>query len=295
MECVKTLKLLSGPEQHGVTLQPNEFEDLCITMDGKTALVTEKNELGQIFMLDIATMALSGEPFYLGDEPDRIIINSNTIPHETYVLDNGSMHILKGDDTYDFIDRPTGNDEIPDFTLTPDGSRAIFVDSDNWVYLISTTTWTILDQKQVNENRFTEPSQVAVSADGTLAIVTNSTDQSITFVTITSNSLNIEQTIPVNGTAEGVAFTQDGQTAVVTVLNTGLVKIIDIPGRQVKATVNENLGLGPCGVAIVDINPEPEGNQTCEGDFDSDGDVDGSDLATFAADFGRTNCGACCP
>ena len=28
----------------------------------------------------------------------------------------------------------------------------------------------------------------------------------------------------------------------------------------------------------------------CEGDFDSDNDVDGSDLATFAADFGRTDC-----
>ena len=28
----------------------------------------------------------------------------------------------------------------------------------------------------------------------------------------------------------------------------------------------------------------------CEGDFDNDGDVDGSDLAIFAADFGRTNC-----
>ena len=29
----------------------------------------------------------------------------------------------------------------------------------------------------------------------------------------------------------------------------------------------------------------------CEGDFDIDGDVDGSDLATFAANFGRTDCG----
>ena len=28
----------------------------------------------------------------------------------------------------------------------------------------------------------------------------------------------------------------------------------------------------------------------CEGDFDEDGDVDGADLAVFAADFGRTNC-----
>jgi hypothetical protein len=28
----------------------------------------------------------------------------------------------------------------------------------------------------------------------------------------------------------------------------------------------------------------------CEGNFDEDGDVDGSDLAVFAADFGRTDC-----
>ena len=30
--------------------------------------------------------------------------------------------------------------------------------------------------------------------------------------------------------------------------------------------------------------------EPCEGDFDKDGDVDGSDLAVFAADFGRTDC-----
>ena len=28
----------------------------------------------------------------------------------------------------------------------------------------------------------------------------------------------------------------------------------------------------------------------CEGNFDKDGDVDGSDLAVFASDFGRTDC-----
>lgn len=31
----------------------------------------------------------------------------------------------------------------------------------------------------------------------------------------------------------------------------------------------------------------------CEGDFDCDGDVDGSDLAVFAANFGTTGCGTC--
>ena len=28
----------------------------------------------------------------------------------------------------------------------------------------------------------------------------------------------------------------------------------------------------------------------CEGDFNNDSDVDGSDLAVFASDFGRTDC-----
>ena len=32
------------------------------------------------------------------------------------------------------------------------------------------------------------------------------------------------------------------------------------------------------------------GTELCEGDFEGDGDVDGADLAIFAADFGRTDC-----
>ncbi len=34
----------------------------------------------------------------------------------------------------------------------------------------------------------------------------------------------------------------------------------------------------------------PPGGSNCQVDFDIDGDVDGSDLATFAADFGRVDC-----
>jgi hypothetical protein len=42
-------------------------------------------------------------------------------------------------------------------------------------------------------------------------------------------------------------------------------------------------------IAIVDIGAYEFGD-ICKGDFDYDGDVDGTDLAVFAADFGRTNC-----
>ena len=37
-----------------------------------------------------------------------------------------------------------------------------------------------------------------------------------------------------------------------------------------------------------------ESVDACEGDFDGDSDVDGSDLAVFAADFGRTDCSDDC-
>ena len=39
---------------------------------------------------------------------------------------------------------------------------------------------------------------------------------------------------------------------------------------------------------------EPSDIPVCEGDFDNDFDVDGSDLAIFAADFGRTDCSGDC-
>jgi hypothetical protein len=46
-------------------------------------------------------------------------------------------------------------------------------------------------------------------------------------------------------------------------------------------------------VALILFGFAQYGGSACDGDFDCDGDVDGSDLAVFAADFGRTDCGPC--
>ena len=46
------------------------------------------------------------------------------------------------------------------------------------------------------------------------------------------------------------------------------------------------------GTTIVDLGAYEFGDDRCAGDFDSDGDVDGADLALFAAEFGRTDCGS---
>ena len=49
--------------------------------------------------------------------------------------------------------------------------------------------------------------------------------------------------------------------------------------------VSHGLPIGNTRIAAV-LSPTGE----CKGDLDNDGDVDGSDLAVFAADFGRTDC-----
>jgi hypothetical protein len=56
------------------------------------------------------------------------------------------------------------------------------------------------------------------------------------------------------------------------------------------------LGLYSAGYYAREVYIETICVEGCEGNFDDDGDVDGSDLAVFAADFGRTDCdtGATC-
>ncbi len=61
----------------------------------------------------------------------------------------------------------------------------------------------------------------------------------------------------------------------------------------------ETAGGDPGSVTVTGSEGSDTSNTTvlcsspCEGDFGSDGDVDGSDLAVFAADFGRTDCPEC--
>lgn len=268
MECVKILELLWGPEQHGITFQPNEFEGICITPDG-LALVTEANERGQLFVIDTETMELAGEPWNISGDPTRIILKSDG--SKAYYLDEGSIYYVNPlfpplNYGIQYL-QPAGHDEVGGFDLvTNNESRAIISDYDNWIYLIDLRWSVILDQKQVNMERFTEPSSLKVSPTGTIAIVANGTDPSITFVAISGDTLTIEETIEVGGPSSSVAFTHDGQTAVVTIPRMSQVQIIDVANRQVKATISKELGLAPLGVKIITMEAEPTDDQTSESD-----------------------------
>ncbi len=80
----------------------------------------------------------------------------------------------------------------------------------------------------------------------------------------------------------------DGDPDLELVLNTahsGLVAY-DLPGT---ASARILWGTGRGNYQRTGSNPT-QTQPKCLGDFEPDGDVDGSDLAVFAADFGRTDC-----
>ena len=70
----------------------------------------------------------------------------------------------------------------------------------------------------------------------------------------------------------------------------GIPNITDIEGNSITDASGNIVAAG----GTVDIGAYEFTNVFCEGDFDHDGDVDGLDLAVFAADFGRTDCGGDC-
>jgi hypothetical protein len=69
-----------------------------------------------------------------------------------------------------------------------------------------------------------------------MAIVANATDHSLD-----TSSLNIVDIIDVEGGPSGVAFTQNGQIAIITLPIEGLVQIIDVASRTSTATINSVL------------------------------------------------------
>jgi len=96
------------------------------------------------------------------------------------------------------------------------------------------------------------------------------------------NSLNVFAYIDTNG--------DNIEDTFVPLSPEDIVSIVTVDGPDGKTFIEFSIQLSHFSTyAIIKplINP-------CEGDFDGDYDVDGSDLATFAADFGRTNCSGDC-
>ncbi len=240
----------------GSTFVPNEFSGIGVTPDGKTAIVTEVNEFGSLFFVDVVNQILfNSRLLSLGDEPIRLAITDDG--NYAYVVDPDLGGVFVVDVPNRLVDRIELQGAIGgepyDIVLTSDGTRALIVDgNDGWIFLVDVTSspWTILDAKQ-EVGIFAEPETITLSPIDSLAIVANSTDESVSFVNFAGDVLNIEETIKVEGTPFEVAFSADGTKAVATLNNTSLVAIIDVNSRSVSKTLKRFGGRAPKGVAIV--------------------------------------------
>jgi len=293
MACVKNLELLRGPEGTETTPICNEFGDVAVTPDGITAIVTEANELGQLFFFNMGTMVQSGSTLFLGDDPGAVVIKSDGT--KAYLLDEGDIYSVRLPERVNegiLCFQPAGTDEIEDFDLTLDETRSVLIDCDDRIYLIDMSTCSVLDTVTLNEDIYLGTNEIAISPTGTTAIVTNPDYQGITFVSIGATSLNVIETIDVGGGADSVAFTPDGQKAVVTIRDKSLVAIIDVTARKIEATISDNLGLAPTGVVIVEMEQVPS-DPKCECDLNLDGKCDMQDWLLFGQDWGRVDCPLC--
>ncbi len=85
------------------------------------------------------------------------------------------------------------------------------------------------------------------------------------------------------------AFLYEGASTLNSVFNTKIGNIETLYLWNQGASV-DRIAVSSCEGFVGEIRLTLQEQPRCEGDFDEDGDVDGSDLALFAADFGRTDC-----
>jgi DNA-binding beta-propeller fold protein YncE len=203
------------------------------------------------------------------------------------VLDEGSLHLVELDPPSIDDTINLGIDEIGGMAFTPDESRALFTDADNHVFLLSTDTWATLDTLTLDPTHFLESVDVSISPSGNLAIVANGTDQSLSFVGVSGTQLTRLGLLPIQGVPHQTTFNADGSVAAVSVLSANHIHLIDVASQTITATIEEGMGLGPAGGAIISVEDEPTPQSISKADLDEDGDADAADLQLFAESYGR--------
>jgi YVTN family beta-propeller protein len=94
-----------------------------------------------------------------------------------------------------------------------------------------------------------EPSDVAISPDGSRAYVTNTGDGSVSVIDVRSRQ-KVGSPISVGGEPRGIAISVDGTRAYVANTASDTVSVIDVPTSTVVATVPLGAGTEPEGIAV---------------------------------------------
>lgn len=128
--------------------------------------------------------------------------------------------------------------------ITPDGTRVYVADWYNFVYVIDTTTNTLLT---IIEDVAANPRQVAISPDGTRAYVTDWNATVVTVIDVVTNEV-IDRIIWDMST--GLAITPDGTRIYVTGGFTNLIAVIDTASNTIVDTIEVEGAQDTRGIAI---------------------------------------------
>ncbi|OGC43537.1 hypothetical protein A2Y85_01920 [candidate division WOR-3 bacterium RBG_13_43_14] len=91
------------------------------------------------------------------------------------------------------------------------------------------------------------PRRIAITADGSKAVVTNVLSDNASIINL--NSYNVEAMLPIGDRAQNLAITSDSRWAVICGFNSNSVKIVDLLSNTVAADVLTNSGAGVVCIA----------------------------------------------
>ena len=156
-------------------------------------------------------------------------------------------------------------------------STDVFFDTKRTVLIIPDITIRSNPDSTLQQNN-----SVEVEATWTNPLSTGLNNVVISYYVVPGLSINGETEEEIN-----VGTIPSGQSVSVSMGILG----IEVGTHLISVTLESNELSDVRGQSFIEVTKV----DSCDGDFDTDGDVDGSDLAVFAADFGRTNCGSAPP
>jgi YVTN family beta-propeller protein len=211
------VKLLSVPT--GLALQPP---------DGSLALTTGGEGL---LVIDVSDRTLAETPLIMTGAPVAgLAITSDGA--RAVVTNAGTTGMVRLIDiaSRSVIEHPLGLMDLPGpVAITPNGLAFVLEPGNETIEVVDVTGWTQTGQAILLTN--TKPSNLAITPDGTLALVLQS--QTNTVAVIDVSTLQVEaDPIPVGSGPTAIAVSADSRFALVTNGSDGTLSVIDIPGRR---------------------------------------------------------------
>jgi YVTN family beta-propeller protein len=289
-------------EDGAMNLQTNRL----YVINGDEVAVIEGNPASTDFNTTIATIPVGvyAEGLAVNEKTNFVYVGGETeggAPSDIYVID-GSTNRLSTTITVgvsaDVIAINQTTNRI--YTSNDDSHSISVIDGDP----LSSYFHTVIETIALASN----PEYLLVS-EPTNRLYVN-VDENSTIVVINCSTNTIEEVIPLRPDSGELQLALDSALRKIyaTDEETDVVYIIDgDPASPLFNTIIETMDVGgaPWSIVVDEtthrayVSNEDDNTisvilnedvEACEGDFEPDGDVDGSDLAVFAADFGRTDC-----